>query len=147
MELLEGFLEGLAEVWRAINHAPMPFALLGIAVLLLGYVVGGWYYRTEVRVLKALGGVLEQRIKSHEQENARLLALLEPKTREAFSAIYRAPSHKIDVPYSLAQIAARPEYSRLLDLGMINIEQMAPDQTSLCSTSAASKLWEALKQK
>ena len=53
----------------------------------------------------------------------------------------------IAVPYSLAQIAARPEYSRLLDLGMINIEQMAPDQTSLCSTSAASKLWEALKQK
>ena len=65
MELLEGFLEGLAEVWPAINHAPMPFALLGIAVLLLGYVVGGWYYRTEVRVLKALGGVLEQRSKGH----------------------------------------------------------------------------------
>jgi hypothetical protein len=147
MELMEGFLNGLAEVWPAISQAPMPFALLGIAIFLLGYAVGGWYYRTEVRVLKALGGVLEQRIKDHEQENARLLALLEPTTRAAFSAIHSAPSHKLDVPYSLAQIAARPEYSRLLDLGMIKIEQMAPDQTSLCSTSAASKLWEAMKQK
>src|SRR5690242_13487101 len=61
---MEGFLNGLAES-MAGNQAPMPFALLGIAIFLLGYSVGGWYYRTEVRVLKALGGVLEQRSKGH----------------------------------------------------------------------------------
>jgi hypothetical protein len=90
--------------------------------------------------------VQEQRIKSHEQEKARLAALLQPKTAEAFSAIRRAPSHRMDVPYSPAQITARPEYRLLLDLGMITIEQIAPNQTSLSITSAATSMWEAVKR-
>jgi len=144
MELIEEIAGGLSEVWRAVNDTPMPFSLIGIAIFLFGYAIAYWYYRREVRVLTALGAVLEQRIKSHEQENARFAALLQPKTGQAFSAILRAPSHKVDVPYSPAQITARPEYQLLLDLGMIRIEQAAPNQTSLCSTSAAIKLWDTV---
>jgi hypothetical protein len=146
MELVEDLLKGLSEVWAAVNRAPMTFSFLGIAIFLLGCAIAFWYYRRELRVLRALGAVLEQRIKSHEQENARWAALLQPRTGEAFSAIHRAPSHKIDVPYSPAQVTARPEYRLLLDLGMIRIEQTAPNQTSLFSTSAATKLWEAVKR-
>ena len=141
MELVEQLLNGLPEVWSAVNHAPMAFYLLGIAIFLLGYAIAFWYYWREVRVLKALGAVLEQRIKTHEQESAMLVALLRPETGEAFSAIHRAPNHKIGVPYSPAQVAARPEYRLLLDLGMIRIEHTAPNQTSVSSTSAATTLW------
>jgi hypothetical protein len=52
----------------------------------------------------------------------------------------------MDVPYSPAQITARPEYRLLLDLGMITIEQIAPNQTSLSITSAATSMWEAVKR-
>ena len=131
MELVEKLLNGLLEVWPAV-----------IAICLLGYAIACWYYRREVRVLKALGVVLEQRVKSLEQENARLAALLQPDTREAFSEIQRAPNHKIDVPYSPAQVAALPEYRLLLDLGMIRIEKTAPNQTSVSSTSSATALWD-----
>ena len=141
---LKSVIEVLSEVWLAVNHAPVPLSLLGIAIFLLGYAIACWYYRRELRVLTALGAVLEQRIKSHDQENARLAALLQPKSGKAFSAIHRAPSHKLDVPYSPAQVAARPDYGLLLDLGMIRIEQAAPNQTSLSSTSAAIKLWDTV---
>ena len=130
MELVEKLLNGLSEVWPAV-----------IAIFLLGYAIACWYYWRELRVLRALGAVMEQRIKSLEQENARLAALLQPETGEAFSEIHRAPNHKIDVPYSPAQVAALAEYRLLLDLGMIRIEKTAPNQTSVSSTSAATTLW------
>jgi hypothetical protein len=142
MELLVQLVERLSEVWRAVNHAPMPFSLLGITIFLVGYGIARWYYRREVRVLSALSAILEERIKSDEQQNTRLAALLQPRTGEAFFAIHRAPGHKIAVPYPPAQVTARPEYRLLLDLGMIRIEEAAANQTSLYSTSAAIKLWD-----
>jgi hypothetical protein len=146
MELLEKLLKKLSDVWVTVDSEPVAFSLLAIAIFLLGFGIGFWYYWTEVRILRALHGVQEQRIKSHQQEKARLAALLEPKTAEAFSAIHRAPSHRMDVPYSPARVTARPEYRLLLDLGMITIEEIAPNQTSLSITSAATKLWEAVKR-
>jgi hypothetical protein len=142
MELLVQLVERFSEVWRAVNHAPMPFSALGITIFLIGYGIARWYYRREVRVLSALSALLEERIKRDEQQNTRLAALLQPRTGEAFFAIHRAPGHKIAVPYSPAQVTARPEYRLLSDLGMIRIEEAAANQTSLYSTSAAIKLWD-----
>ena len=142
MELLVQLVERLSVVWRAVNHAPMPIFLLGITLFLVGYGIARWYYRREVRVLSALSALLEERIKRDEQQNTRLAALLQPRTGEAFFAIHRAPGHKIAVPYSPAQVTARPEYRLLSDLGMIRIEEAAANQTSLYSTSAAIKLWD-----
>jgi hypothetical protein len=146
MELFETLLKKLSDVWITVGYEPLAFSVLAIAIFLLGFGIALWYYWREVRILRALHGVQEQRIKSHQQEKGRLAALLEPKTAETFSAIHRAPSHRMDVPYSPAQITARPEYRLLLELGMITIEQIAPNQTSLSSTSAATKLWEAVKR-
>ncbi len=142
MELLVQLVERFSEVWRAVNHAPMPFSAVGITIFLIGYGIARWYYRREVRVLSALSALLEERIKRDEQQNTRLAALLQPRTGEAFFAIHRAPGHKIAVPYSPAQVTARPEYRLLSDLGMISIEEAAANQTSLYSTSAAIKLWD-----
>ena len=142
MELLVQLVERFSEVWRAVNHAPMPFSAVGITIFLIGYGIARWYYRREVRVLSALSALLEERIKRDEQQNTRLAALLQPRTGEAFFAIHRAPGHKIAVPYSPAQVTARPEYRLLSDLGMIRIEEAAANQTSLYSTSAAIKLWD-----
>ena len=142
MELLVQLVERFSEVWRAVNHAPMPFSALGITIFLIGYGIARWYYRREVRVLSALSALLEERVKRDEQQNTRLAALLQPRTGEAFFAIHRAPGHKIAVPYSPAQVTARPEYRLLSDLGMIRIEEAAANQTSLYSTSAAIKLWD-----
>ena len=142
MQLIEQLLNGLSEVWPAVNHAPMAFSLLGIAIFFLGFAIACLYYWRELRVLRALGAVLEQRIKTHEQESAMLAALLRPETGEAFSAIHRAPNHKIDVPHSPAVVAALPEYRLLLDLEMIRIEKTAPNQTSVSSTSAGTKVWD-----
>jgi len=142
MELLVQLVERFSEVWRAVNHAPMPFSAVGITIFLIGYGIAHWYYRREVRVLSALSALLEERIKRDEQQNTRLAALLQPRTGEAFFAIHRAPGHKIAVPYSPAQVTARPEYRLLSDLGMIRIEEAAANQTSLYSTSAAIKLWD-----
>jgi len=142
MELLVQLVERFSEVWRAVNHAPMPFSAVGITIFLIGYGIARWYYRREVRVLSALSVLLEERIKRDEQQNTRLAALLQPRTGEAFFAIHRAPGHKIAVPYSPAQVTARPEYRLLSDLGMIRIEEAAANQTSLYSTSAAIKLWD-----
>jgi len=142
MELLVQLVERFSEVWRAVNHAPMPFSAVGITIFLIGYGIARWYYRREVRVLSALSALLEERIKRDEQQNTRLAALLQPRPGEAFFAIHRAPGHKIAVPYSPAQVTARPEYRLLSDLGMIRIEEAAANQTSLYSTSAAIKLWD-----
>ena len=142
MDLLVQLVERVSEVWRAVNHAPTPFSLLGITIFLIGYGIARWYYRREVCVLSALSAILEERIKSQEPQNTRLAALLQPRTGEAFSSIHRAPGHKIAVPYSPAQVTARPEYRLLSDLGMIRIEEAAANQTSLYSTSAAIKLWD-----
>jgi len=142
MELLVQLVERFSEVWRAVNHAPMPFSAVGITIFLIGYGIARWYYRREVRVLSALSALLEERIKRDEQQNTRLAALLQPRTGEAFFAIHRAPGHKIAVPYSPAQVTARPEYRLLSDLGMIRIEEAAANQTSLYSTSASIKLWD-----
>ena len=142
MELLVQLVERFSEVWRAVNHAPMPFSAVGITIFLIGYGIARWYYRREVRVLSALSALLEERIKRDEQQNTRLAALLQPRTGEAFSSIHRAPGHKIAVPYSPAQVTARPEYRLLSDLGMISIEEAAANQTSLYSTSASIKLWD-----
>jgi len=142
MELLVQLVERFSEVWRAVNHAPMPFSAVGITIFLIGYGIARWYYRREVRVLSALSALLEERVKRDEQQNTRLAALLQPRTGEAFFAIHRAPGHKIAVPYSPAQVTARPEYRLLSDLGMIRIEEAAANQTSLYSTSAAIKLWD-----
>ena len=145
MELVEKLINRLSEVWPVVSRDPMPFAVLGIAIFLLGFAIAFWYYRREVRVLRVLHGLLEERIRGGQQDNARLGALLRPKTAEAFSAIHQAPRHRIVVPYSPVQVTARPEYRLLLELGMIRIEQTAPNQTTLTSTSAATELWEAVK--
>ena len=116
MELLVQLVERFSEVWRAVNHAPMPFSAVGITIFLIGYGMARWYYRREVRVLSALSALLEERIKRDEQQNTRLAALLQPRTGEAFFAIHRAPGHKIAVPYSPAQVTARPEYRLFSEL-------------------------------
>ena len=36
MELLVQLVERFSEVWRAVNHAPMPFSAVGITISLLG---------------------------------------------------------------------------------------------------------------
>ena len=58
MELVEKLLNGLSEVWPAVNRAPVTFSLLVIAIFLLGYAIACWYYWRELRVLRALGAVL-----------------------------------------------------------------------------------------
>ena len=37
MELLVQLVERFSEVWRAVNHAPMPFSAVGITIFLIGY--------------------------------------------------------------------------------------------------------------
>jgi hypothetical protein len=146
MELNEKLINSLSDVWSAISRDSTPFSIFGIVIFFLGLAAGFWCYRKEVRVLRALHGVLEERIQGHQQENARLAAFLQPKTAEAFSAIHYAPSHRIDVPYPGAEVTARAEYRILLDLGMIRIEQIAPNQTMLTTTSEATRLWEAVQR-
>jgi hypothetical protein len=147
MNYAERLLEVVSEIWIGISEAPVGFTILGVATFLGGFAVAFWYYRREVRILRSMGTVLDQRVKSQQQEAAKLAALLRPRTGEAFFAIYKAPNHTVELPFVASQVAVRGEYRQLLDLGMIKIEKSAPGRTTLSSTQEALNLVKSIKEK
>jgi len=65
MELVEKLLKKLSDVWVTVSYEPVAFSLLAMAMFVLGFGIAFWYYWTEVRILRALHGAQEQRIKRH----------------------------------------------------------------------------------
>ena len=52
MQLIEKLLNGLSEVWPAVNHAPMAFSLLGIAIFLLGFAIACLYLYLDLEMIR-----------------------------------------------------------------------------------------------
>jgi hypothetical protein len=150
-------LDLLAKQWSVIAQAPLPFVTVSVAMWGAAYAVAVWYHKRQIENLisdnetlekkhTAEVHILERRIESLDEDNARLRLLHEEKTRRAFVQVIEAPNHRIDYPIPIKRLLAeQPEYRILEKHNLLKLYGDA-NHTSVSSTSAATQLWDDITE-